>query len=116
VEGTVVEGREVAALAAATALADTLFAVGTMVGGDEWQWKRDKGTDERENFICTWQSYFLVAGVPPMPTWAGPAIVTGQYIGARLHLPKTRAASLTLWGKLKAFVTRLYLRSKGAPI
>lgn len=116
VEGTVVEGRDVAALAAATALADTLFAVGSMVGGDEWAWRKEKGTDERETFIKTWQAYFMVAGVPPLPTWAGPAIVTGQYIGSRMQLPRTKAASLTLWGKLKAFVTRLYLRSRGASI
>lgn len=112
VTGEVVNPPELQARIAAETLAETLRTVGTMMGGDEWAWKSGP-IDERETFVRTWEAYFVAVGSPNLPAWIGPAMVTSQYIGSRMHLPRTREATLTIWGRLKAVATRLYLRWKG---
>jgi hypothetical protein len=108
---------EAAAQAAAETMAETIRTVGSMLGGEEWDFHLvkvgDVTHDERAAFVAAWRGYFIATGAPNIPPWVGPIIVTGSYVGARLRMPKTRAAVVPLWERIKRAVTGIYLKLRG---
>lgn len=110
--GEVIDPRQLQARVAAETLAETLRTVGTMLGGNEWDWQGG-AQGERAAFVAAWEGYFIQAGTPNLPAWIAPAVVTGQYVGSRLHLPRTREATRSLWQRIKDAAVRVYVRWKG---
>ena len=78
--------------AAGAAIADSIFALGQVIGGDEWAPVHDPktGTDERAQMKQAWGRYCAEKGIGDVPPGVAVTMVTVAYIAPRLAMPKTK--------------------------
>ena len=86
------------------AIAESIFMVGRVIGGDEWQPIVDEktGVDERKNMTDAWSQYAQAKDIGDVPPGVLVAIVMVGYIGPRLAGPKTKTRLQLAWTWLKA--------------
>lgn len=80
-------------LATAQVTAETVFAVGMMVGGEEWNPRKDKetGLDERAAMTGAWAAYYRAQGITEIPPWLVLSMTLGSYAVPRFFMPQTRS-------------------------
>lgn len=78
--------------AAGRAMAQTIFAAGAALFGEEWQPQRVEsvGLDEDAQMQSAWADYFRARGVVDVPPGVAVGIAMVSYALPRLSMPKTR--------------------------
>ena len=74
------------------ATAEFVFALGTGLGGEEWQPKRDQrtGLNESEFMTMSWARYYETSEHKDLPPWLGVCVAMSIYVLPRLMMPKTK--------------------------
>lgn len=72
--------------------AETVFTIGMLVGGDEWEPRKDEkiGMDERATMVGAWAAYYRAHGITEIPAWVTLSMVMGSYAVPRFFMPKTK--------------------------
>jgi len=78
--------------AAGNAMAQTIFAIGVALGGEEWQPAKNEalGLNESDQMAAAWADYFRAKGVVDIPPGMAVGIACASYALPRLAMPKTR--------------------------
>ena len=74
------------------AAANSLIMLGVVVGGDEWNPRKDveTGLDEREVLQCAFGDYFELKNLQDIPPGVALATAVIAYVTPRLAMPKTQ--------------------------
>lgn len=101
---------EISARASGVVAARTLMTFGVMLGGDEWQPRKDDsvGLDEAKQMEAAFSDYFIACGYTDIPPGWGLAIVMGAYAMPRFFMPKTK----TRVTKIKDWCVAKYVQWK----
>lgn len=96
--------------AAGVAAAELLFAVGQMIGGEEWSPMQNKalGLDERPVMHSAFGDYFVATGTTDIPPGAALTFCIIAYIAPRFAMPKTQ----TRFGKIKGAIAQWWVNRK----
>lgn len=86
-------------MALGRATAETIFALGQMVGGDEWRpiYDEKHGIDERGQMVSAWAAYYDATGKTDLPPWLGVSVAMISYAGPRFRMPKTQTRFQRAW-------------------
>lgn len=73
-------------------ISDCIFAVGQMIGGDEWAPVKNAqyGVDEYAQMVQAWTNYADAKDLTDFPPGVAVTVVMLGYAGPRLFLPKTK--------------------------
>lgn len=93
------------AATSARAVVQSLFVMGALIGGEEWQPIVDPATNRDEPAMLTqaYTEWFLTMENIEVPPWLGVAIVTAAYVIPRMALPKTASRISAIWGWLSGW-------------
>lgn len=96
--------------AAGIAAAEMLFAVGQVLGGEEWAPAKNAslGTDERAMMHSAMAEYFVAKGVSDIPPGAALSFCIIAYAAPRFAMPKTQSR----WQAAKSFVATWWINRK----
>lgn len=85
--------RDISATSAGKTIADSIFALGQLLGGEEWapMLDHERGVDERKSMTDAWSRYADENDWNDIPPGVVVIIVTIGYIAPRLFMPKTKA-------------------------
>lgn len=74
-------------------IAEQIFAVGRMIGGEEWQPLSipEQGLDERSQMRDAWASYCEFKDIRDIPPGIALGMVMLAYVSPRLFMPKTKS-------------------------
>lgn len=99
---------EVAARQSGAVMAALCIQLGVVMGGDEWQPRRDDsiGLDEQKQMENAFANYFTAKGYTDIPPGAALAICIGAYALPRFTMPKTR----TRLAKVKDWVVAKFVQ------
>lgn len=96
-------------------IANTIFAVGQAMGGEEWApVKNDAlGIDEYTAMCQAWGRYCEATGMNDIPPGIALTITMVAYVGPRFAQPKTKKRATTAFQWLKSKYIRFQLRRRG---
>ncbi len=108
------EQAKIEAQAVGQVAAQMTFALGYMIGGDEWKPRIEQGFNEQEHITKLYQDYFESQGINDLPPGAALSIGLMGYALPRLTQPRTQGTIQTVknWFKSKWFAFQAW-RSKG---
>jgi len=108
-----IPGRALSSPAAAgTAIAEGIFSVGQLIGGDEWRpvFSAEHGINERASMRDAWVAYCEQKEITDVPPGVAVSLCVIGYIIPRFAMPKTKTRFETVkeWigGKIGAFRRR----------
>jgi hypothetical protein len=95
--------------------AELLFAAGVVIGGDEWQPRKDDkaGVDERTMMQSAMGAYFEAQGKTDISPGMVLAFVVLAYAAPRFAMPKTQSRFQTVKAKCVQWWTNRKLRKMG---
>lgn len=83
--------------------ANMIFAVGRMVGGQEWQPVKQQGYDEAAAMEQAFADYYIVSGKTEMSPSAALGLAICSYALPRFTMPETKKKSASIGRKLHAW-------------
>lgn len=104
------QAQEAQARASGVAAAELLFALGQMIGGEEWAPMENKtiGLDERPLMHKAFGDYFVATGKTDIPPGMALTVCIIGYAAPRFAMPKTQ----TRFAKIKAAVVQWWTNRK----
>lgn len=115
VQSTQQAATEMAARTAGVQAAELVFAAGVIIGGDEWQPRKDDkiGMDERAMLQGAMGDYFVARGKCDIPPGVVLSFVMLAYIAPRFAMPKTQSRFAAVKAKLVSWWVNRKLRKMG---
>jgi hypothetical protein len=83
--------------------ATTIFAMGRMIGGEEWTPQKSGGYDEAAAMQDAFSEYYIATGKSEMSPTTGLILAIGSYAAPRFTMPKTQAKTKSITQKAFAW-------------
>lgn len=96
--------------AAAVAVVQSLFILGSVIGGEEFRpiVDNEKGINEPLMLTQAWTEFFVTSDIESIPTWLGAAIATTAFFATRFTMPVTQSRLSSFWD----WITSKFSREK----